>query len=173
MISLSLSLSLSLSHIFIRLYCSPGLQPEYRGPLLLTCYRPDVFNISANSKKSNDHLVVHLYWNATTRVESDKSYCNGSRRWRVGYLRYDTAEAVLSHDRDLVGYKGITWIDQPRVVAWNTDYTFGRDEGNELGNNSYYVFYVGHREDKLKDAISLKYGSIPYFFGQQSELLHT
>ena len=79
----------------------------------------------------------------------------------------------MSHDRDLVGYKGITWVDQPRVVARNTDYTFERDKRNELSNNSYYVFYVGHREDKLKDVISLKYGSKPYFFGQQSELLHT
>ena len=127
------------------------------------CFRPDAYNITAVSVVTNNQLSVTLYWNATVRSPSDLPVCNGSRRWRVGYLEYNSAQELESADR---GLGDIRWETQP-VTAINTNYTF-----DQLINTSYYVFYVGHRSDKLNNSSPQPYSSMPQLFGQQSEFIY-
>ena len=120
--------------------------------------RPRNISLSHTRVRGTSKFNVNLYWNATVK-DTRQPYCNGTRRWRVGFIKYNSIE---DRPTDFTKVAPSQWTN---VHRRNTEFTFTE----QFKNTSYYIFFVGHRPDKL-DVRPGYFETLPstlYFFGHQ------
>ena len=122
------------------------------------CYLPRAKNITAISQVfQNGSVAVRLTWQHSIKKNRTLKYCRGSKRWKVGVVKYP----VIPGDHEVSG-KPVEWLIVPRR---DTHFNFSV----LLNSNTYYMFYVAHRMDRLEEETAKLRASVfashVYYFG--------
>ena len=125
------------------------------------CYLPRAKNITAISQVfQNGSVAVRLTWQHSIKKNRTLKYCRGSKRWKVGVVKYPNI-SVIPGDHEVSG-KPVEWLIVPRR---DTHFNFSV----LLNSNTYYMFYVAHRMDRLEEETAKLRASVfashVYYFG--------
>ena len=130
------------------------------------CFLPKALNIKAShTPLKNGTTTVSVTWRESTRPENNKNkYCDGGRRWRVGYMEFKSVDST-PENFETVKSPEFKWFKTPKR---STNYTI---PDYKFSNTSYYIFMVGHRPERLSTKIyPQNYSSHVYYFGKQSKI---